>query len=705
MTNALEPPRTKDLTDAIARALSAPDGGRTIALMCALGLLEEPIDKDPPSRQEGRVGIWEATGEAGAVRFIRSKRFEPEFNLWADVPEIPPKGARRRVVFIGESAAAGWLYGNKLRPAAVLESLFSAAAVPGGVEVVDLARVGLSAFSLVDLVTASFALQPDAMIIFAGNNMSGAPPAASYRDWTRRAETLRTQGVGGVQRLVREELRANYEGSLSALVPISESLPVAWVLPETNLGEFSFEHVEGCPWLPGDRNVRWWTLRREAEAALAAGDLGRADELAAELLGLDEGTNPAGFLLRARCRLARGETDAARELLEEARDARLWEPFPFYFEKPPGVNRVFLDAMRRLFATSKVTLVDLPRAFAAHLGGRLPGTDLFLDYCHMSAQGIALAMAETVVQFAPRLGGKRDLSSAELVAPYRPDPAVEGRGRLAAAIHGAMVGQTGEALRAQVRRAFSAFPESVELALAILRQTPHAPLWTHPDVAQTEWFDFLRPMLRASLAAEPLSRSLCDALADVLEERGVPARRPLERTRDREFAIRSDGPTPLLTTEISARRGSSWANDGRRYYRAFEPRSEFRFRIPEARPLAARVVARRPFAGSSAPCTVKLNDVPIRELVLTRRWSTATLELPAEHVKAGDNHLTIEWPLDLGPTAEALERAADRLALCTNAALRAGAIVTEGPDASALEGPDIMAVLGEVHSLTVAPVR
>ena len=117
------------------------------------------------------IGPWRPQTSDGALSFVRA---EPPGlgDPWPPHEVLRPKapGGPRRIVFLGESAAAGWFYAPQLTPALVLERQLRSVAGEGSWEVVNLAKVDLSAPELMALLGAVHQLQPDAVVVFAGNN-------------------------------------------------------------------------------------------------------------------------------------------------------------------------------------------------------------------------------------------------------------------------------------------------------------------------------------------------------------------------------------------------------------------------------------------------------------------------------------------------------------------------------------------------------
>src|SRR6185295_2526663 len=75
-----------------------------------------------------------------------------------------------RVALFGESAAAGYLYAPHLTPAQVLEGQLRSIGGSADFEVIDLARTNERLASLAQTVRAALQIQPDVLVIYAGNN-------------------------------------------------------------------------------------------------------------------------------------------------------------------------------------------------------------------------------------------------------------------------------------------------------------------------------------------------------------------------------------------------------------------------------------------------------------------------------------------------------------------------------------------------------
>ncbi|HEX5759530.1 MAG TPA: hypothetical protein VF121_10075, partial [Thermoanaerobaculia bacterium] len=287
------------LCAAVAEWLARPEGLREARRLQAAGALDDvlaaaaappPAAERPPGlRAAEPIGHWrpaEIDGERvfvadhlGAREVLRPKR-----------AELP-----LRVGLFGESVAAGYLYAPWLTPAQILEGQLRAAVGRDDFEVIDLARTSERLATLAEAVRASLQVQPDLLVLFAGNNWNlletpeVSPYAPRVRARQRYAERLRAEGLRGPVRLAQAALRARCAEAFERIATIAGAVqvPVVVVLPEVNLADW--ESRQPVPRLGGDGVARWYALGERAGAALARGDFAAAAEAAEAMLALDGG--------------------------------------------------------------------------------------------------------------------------------------------------------------------------------------------------------------------------------------------------------------------------------------------------------------------------------------------------------------------------------------------------------------------------------
>jgi len=657
----------KSYATSLAEALSGKEGRQGMELMHKLGALADEEAAPAPAGRPGAVGIWEPKSGEGGTWFERSPERSAEWSLWADVERIEPRGSRRRVVLLGESVARGYFYDPCYTPARVLEEILSTSGVPGGVEVVDLAKNDLQARDLEALLRAALALQPDAFVVFGGNNWAQAPSV--FQDGPERylaAKLLRERGVAGFKAHLEESLAAGVESAVrDGLVPLSRQLRVVLMVPEFNLADWRLDGEADAPWLAGGRNERWHGLLESAREALADGRLAEAEAHAREMVEIDGGTAAAGLTLLAECSRRQGRLAEARGFLERARDAHAWDSTP----QVPKTLSAIQEAFRRSAAAepSRVALVDLPRVFSEASGGEIPDRRLFLDYCHLTSLGIRMAMAAAAERLLPLLGAASS-SREELqgrAAP--PDAETEAEAYLAAAIHNAHWGQPYEIVRHHCDRALAASPEIAQPMTCYLDlQTRRAPAWACESFARLSTLGIrsLRRYVSTYNQGKLFDAVLLGAIADGLEDAGVPSRERLAALRREERGIAVGRPADLLDpyyrSSWADRSGLWWSSF---FHRVYDPVSRFPLVCRSAgEPVTLELTWRTPAPEAvNREGTVMVNGIPVADLRSNSRWITQRLTLDAGLLREGMNTIEVRWPVALGPGEDGIERAASDL--------------------------------------------
>jgi hypothetical protein len=657
----------KSMASTVAGSLMEESGRGAIDLMHRLGFLdaEPPKAATPPPRQ-GVVGIWEPRSDGG---FERSPASFHQWGLWCAEPRIPAKSKKKRVLLLGESVARGYFYDPEYTPARVLQSMLETASVAGGVEVVDLAKSDLTLGELVELMRSALVLEPDAVVVFSGNNWfkdGRQAVARSPVECRFAAEILRQHGVAGLKSYLEEKTAALIEEGLRQLAAAAESegLPLVLLVPEFNLGDWRDGAWGTVPWLSGNGHQLWVEGLAHARDDLAAGRVEEAAAQALELIALDRGVAASGLSLLAQCRRRLGASGEARELLERARDARMWDATLL----TPRPSALAQDAMRRLAAVAEgVTLIDLPRVFESRLGGELPDRRFFADYCHLTAAGIQVAMAEAARRTAKLFGGR--LPTHELASPrHAPDPRVEGQARLGAAIHSAHWSQPYDVVHHHCVKALEASAAVADVMLHFMElQTRRARPWmceATERILSLKNVALERYMMRSE--TQLFDQLLLEAMTSALEQAGLKARDKLDRLRRAERGLAAGRATDLLDPYYATawdERERGWARNEEDYYfyRAYAPRSEFPFVCREPAALAVTFTCRRPAAAGGGPVRAEFNGHRLEDVAATARWQTWRLKVPPEIVRAGVNQLTIHWPLGTGPGEGGIERTASAL--------------------------------------------
>jgi hypothetical protein len=606
---------------------------------------QREVSAAPAVRQPERVqsvGIWQREIGHPDLPFIRSN--SEDSGMWADVEQIPPRNSRKRVVLIGESVARGFFYDPYINPAAVLEKMLRQGAGED-VEVIDLARSDLQIWNLTALLQSCAALEPDAVVIFAGNNWHPAAAlagsdlsrvAAALRqshDWIAAKQFLEARLIQHVRYLVR------YLGGWSR----EQKVPIVFLVPEFNLRDWRTRTIAPVL-LDDDALAQWFTTRDRAECAAERGLSGAAKAAAAELLRLDQGTSTAGYSIQLRMALDSEETADLRKLAESARDSEI----ALTSHTSPRCFRIAQDMLLTEGPQQGLTLVNLPAYFQEYLNGDLPGRTLFHDYCHLTLDGMRVAMAPAAESLLPLLfkgagGTWKDLMKTDITVGTH----VRAQAALLAAIDNARMGNSSEIVEYELKNAIHAEPGIIYAARKYLdchiREAPMLLCDSFAEFLQTgkaiSAFFLKVPMLNKIVNCR-----LVDQFAQVLDEFQAGSGK---MATDLMIAEHKLTETPLnLSLKV---RPYSAAENGWDEYAYLHSRScarEFTFVVvcEQAAELEIHLTARTGGIAVEGGIVVRVNGVTICTCPAKSEWSKISFRVPEHVVTRGVNRLQLVWP-------------------------------------------------------------
>jgi hypothetical protein len=632
-----------------------------------------------------QVGIWKQQTKRG--NFVRRPDRIEDWHLWASVGRVPRKRAKFSVALLGESVARGYLFDPQFTPAKALESILAADMGPGAVEVIDLAKTNMTLDQLRSLAREALNLEPDVVVIFAGNNWLGA----GFRDSAlgRLAATVRGSGVAGLKRAMEEAHRESLVEAVGEIRRLyaKHNARLVWVMPEFNLADWR-DPSTNAPWLEGSRNLEWLEHCSAAREALATRDFAAAAEAARRMIALDEGTTATGFQFLAAASQAANDLQSARAHLECARDALMWSPFV----KTPRPYSITHRTLRTEAENGGFVLIDLPRLFQTY-AGPIPGRRLFLDYCHLSAEGIILAMSAAAAPILGFLSGAERPVAALMGHSAQPEPRVEAEAMFLAAVHNAHWKQPYALVRQFCARALELSPEIADVISCLvelqIRRTPTLMCKAAEAITALPFPSIRQYLLRWNY--RQFDRVLLNAATDAAAGCGGDERQRLERLRIEERSV-LHAPVQLLDGYYTSSAEQALAQPEvveemtlssvrADYYKACAPESSFVFVGESGASISLSLTCRLPQAKVDRSISLSINGGPGLELPAGSDWRTWDVTLPAA-VHDGINQITIRWPMLDGDGSQYLEAISKDLL------------------ANVL--PDFYPVFGELHSFSVS---
>jgi hypothetical protein len=707
------PELLKDFADRLARIAVTEDGEQVTRLLRVAGLLGDPSKAteqsltdhigDPVKPDEApaespsplRVGIWEGRQENGEIHFVRRADMNGAKSFWADVERIKPKGARRRVVLVGESVARAYFYDPQFTMAGALEMILQSRLGEGEVEVVDLARTNIG-FEVKELAMSALLLEPDAVVIFAGNNWD-IPLHPDASEVAAMDTLIRKEGLPGFKRWVEARLVKEVRqlvGEVAALYA-SKGVPLVWMIPEFNLGDWQ-DPSTNAPYLPAGVNREWLAHWETARAALRREDFATAAEAAEQMVRLDGGTTVTGLYILAECGARTGAPDAARRFLEQARDALIWDSSRSI---SPRAYTVAQETLREEVRKQRNEMVDVPELFGEYLNGGLPDRSLFLDYCHLTTKGIQITMAAAASRLLRLFDGIDIPWPALADEKVAPTAEVEAEAAFLAALHNAHWWQPDELVRYHCLRAVRLSPGIARVMNSFIdlqtRRTPMLMCRAAEELAQSG-----SPLIRQYLlrhSTQQLDRNLLDAVVSSLQELGIEARARLDELRQEEHSVTGRDADLLDYYYVSATlqpQEVMWLfppqfqkrSRRKHYYTAYSPESRFIFIGNANSPVRLHLTSRLPHPAEPAGATsIEVNGSRVGEVSNGREWGSWDIEVEVGALREGLNEVIIRWPLPAFPGEAPLASLIDDL-------------VDKAE-------PELFCPFGEIHSFVASDAR
>jgi hypothetical protein len=433
---------------------------------------------------------------------------------------------------------------------------------------------------------------------------------------------------------------------------------VILLIPEFNLKDWKSDSKENpLAWLPEGHTEKWARSKEDALAAIKAGDM-EGLGVAAEKMVLLNPVNPLGHELLGMFHLSTSDPKKARACFERSRDTVLFSGTT----PKPRCYKMIQDQLLRQGRGSRIEIIDLREIFELEYPGHIPDRREFLDYCHLTVEGIKLAMRYTAQRVLRILSGKHvdigNLPASSLL----PDNHVAAIAHFSAAIHNAHSGQPAEVLRYHCKKAIECSSKISETMLKYVDfSTRSASSCFCGSFAELMLADEMRQfegakMLLHRRGKKLLDIDLIDAIAVSLGQATPGIGEEIEQLRRREHGVTLQG-VDLLESFYCRTHYNRYADeDGTGLYLARTLESGFIFILsaPVA-PLRFAISCRLPMAGTEKRLVcIRLNDAAdfTLKLPVSANWSTHSFEVDQIHLKAGINKLVIKWPFIHRPLAD-----------------------------------------------------
>jgi len=615
--------------------------------------------EDPQEVPEDTVGIWKRISKDGKLFFRRDFDQRADWLSWADVHDIPPKGNRRRIVLLGESVARGYYYDPYYNVAKELEAILKAQRLTVETEIIDLARTGMGMQDLCRMMRSCIRLEPDAVIIFGGNNWElEFTGSLEPEDQENIQQTFYTHGFPGMKTLMEQKFSRLVSDLLGCAdtTLVGKGIPVIMMIPEFNLRDWkSVEPEQGMMWMPDGANEKWLCARDAAREAKKNRDMDRFGVAAAEMVGANP-AHPLGFEWLGEFHAHCGQYEEARKAFATARDLIL---FTGRFCAPRCYGLI-QDGILKEAPALGIRVIDLPAVFAHEWPDHIPNRDQFLDYCHLTIEGIKLAMRHAAREVIEVLTGKSIPVSSVRASALFPDKNVLAIAHFGAAIHNSHTGQPAELLRYHCARAIGYSPEAKQPMMEFMdfatRRSSSIFCKSFEKIAagrKMRQYDGGVVSLANPARRKLLDVDLVDAIVNALHTVNIHLGEEIGELRTKEHHIGPEG-IDLLESFYSRTDYNSFIGvPDSIVYGARTTESLFRFVFQgDGSGLAFSITCRTPGREDDGKCIgIFVNDVPgpIAKVPMGARWTTNHFTIGPGQLRKGLNTLRIGWPYTFQP--------------------------------------------------------
>jgi hypothetical protein len=606
------------------------------------------------------IGIWNKKIVNGKTVYKRDSSNKEEQPLWADTYEIGPKKEGKRIVLLGESAARGYFYDPLYNVAQELSAVLSQVNELKEMEVIDLAKTNLYLDELLLLAEQCTGLQPDAVIIFAGNNWINALKGSLNEDiYKEIAVVFEQDSFTGVKTYLEKRFETIVVSMLQQVesLLVKKGIPVVLVIPEYNLADWKSDDVDrNFLWLKEGLREEWLAKKEIAEAALQTGNYAVLQEAALRMVIADP-SNPYSHELLGEYYLHMKEWEKANACLEDARDTTILSRG---LKSKPRCFRVVRDTILAQAENYGIQIVDLPAIFRKEGNAPVPGRELFLDYCHLTIAGIKLAMRHTAQAILTCLNGKNYDLSLLKESPLTPGNTVLGVAHFCAAIHNAHYGQPAGIIKYHCSKALQ---YSDELKNVMLQYVDFSTRETPTKFCKTFEDSLMEGLLRQYEGGMGLPHpkghkvmdvELVDAIIEALAQNGVNKKEEIRKLRFDEHGVGAES-KDLLQSYYSTTHYNEFIIPGQQIFKRIRTNQHvitFVTGSNDTGVLDFSFSFRTP-AGYSAEKKIFLSinetENKVAALPMSKKWGTHSFRVNAEALKEGVNQLIITWPYSFEP--------------------------------------------------------
>lgn len=583
-----------------------------------------------------------------------------------------------RICLFGESLAAGFPLAPAFTPAMVLEDILKASITLREIEVLDLSMPNMGPSEQLRVCEAAAQLKPDICVFLTGNNWYyglAFEPTASEEARAHYANRLEQEGVEGLARAFREQLTERSKVMAKALADTAHAMGALAIIaiPPCN---HEWERLNPPPYGAKAQIDEWYKCFDAARAAEAKSDHRTVLKIAQTMETLDRNLTGTPQRMIARAERALGNDLAACDAAMRAIDACNWQNVTWTL---PQVPSYVAAAMSEGAAQYNYTCVDLEQVFTQHTGSPWHGFRLFYDHCHLSAEGMQIAMAAISVNILG-LQGQGNTVLAEQVSRAPHPTSINHASASFQIAH--WISQfypdlaTGDGL-IQVRRALEHSASMNPLLLDVMSDYVRLrTLECAPGLNAALPKAVRVPGVAAVLTASRLNPLFLNAILQILGERKAQELQelfePLMLSYRRRLELGLDLSQPMFREWFWERTPTAWYDpqerQGSPIYRALWPESPFCLLVDGTEDLRMDLVLRSENRGANV--LVEVNGASFATCkIADQDWNRFAIPLSKTLLRRGINTIKLTWPELAVNHTQSIKEAVHRLSLGGNAEL------------------------------------
>lgn len=545
------------------------------------------------NKEPADIGIWSYQDE----QWIRNEAYYNEWSCWADIPVLRKKSPNsHRTLLLGESNARAYLYDPVVTLASALEKQLNINSDQNH-EVLDLARIDITAAGVRRLMTQILPLHPDTIVFMCGNNWIQLE-SLGPNDCLVLSQLLKDKGIEAARSYFIDEcVTPDAKSTLNLLNSLVQELDanVVLVIPEFNLGDWRLDENLSEFMLPDVSNMSPKTFQDSADKAIKAND--------------------------AVC---------AKIHLQSARDGVMGLPIRFSPRCPAIIQSLFRDFGEQY----RFLTVDLPVIFEGLTDNGIPGKELFIDYCHLNLNGLGVLVSHLVSAISSA-GDKQPqdcdiaISPTDLAASY-----------FMAAIHNAHYGQPYDSILHYCDLAIFVYPEAKDMfALYLSIVSAHSCVpWMHVDFIKLINFS---PIIKCYLLPKNPSMSLKLFDENLHRAMSVAMNVPYKLPPDSNQPIDLLDPAHWARSLHHSQQGD--LSLSAIYFMAREKCTSFYFYCSPSCSFDLALSLRLPEISSNKKVKIVINGHEITEFHASHEWLDCIVKINADKLSLR-NELKIIWP-------------------------------------------------------------